>query len=166
MQKTGQPIRVCFVCLGNICRSPTAEGVFQQLIETEGLGEHVEIDSAGTSGWHEGERADPRSRTAAAARGVDLRSRARKFEPTDFDRFDYVLVMDLANRASLIELASDASQAEKVRMFRSFDDQAGHDAEVPDPYHGGEQGFEDVLDMCERASAGFLAYLRRAGSLP
>ncbi|MEM6532778.1 MAG: low molecular weight protein-tyrosine-phosphatase [Myxococcota bacterium] len=160
-----ESIRVCFVCLGNICRSPTAEGVFQRFVASEGLGKTIEIDSAGTGGWHSGELADPRARRAAAARDIRLESRARKFERADFDRFDYIIAMDRSNRKNLERLASDAAQSRKIHLFRSFDETAPPDAEVPDPYYGGDQGFEEVLDMCERASAGLLKHLRASGEV-
>lgn len=158
-------VRICFVCLGNICRSPTAEGVFREIVEREGLDHGVEIDSAGTGGWHVGEPADPRAQRAAAARDIELSSRARKFERTDFDRFDYIVAMDRSNRATLEKMARGPDERGKIHLFRSFDAESPADAEVPDPYYGGEHGFEEVLDMCERASRGLIAHLREMGAL-
>ncbi|MEO1483686.1 MAG: low molecular weight protein-tyrosine-phosphatase [Myxococcota bacterium] len=165
MQQSNEPVRVCFVCLGNICRSPTAEGVFHRAVDNEGLSAAIRIDSAGTGGWHSGELADPRARRAAAARDITLESRARKFERADFDRFDYVIAMDRSNRKNLERLANGAADMRKIHLFRSFDESAPPDAEVPDPYYGGDQGFEDVLDMCERASAGLLAHIKESGEV-
>jgi protein-tyrosine phosphatase len=151
--------RICFVCLGNICRSPTAEGVFLRKVSDAGLAERVHIDSAGTASWHTGKEADARSRAVASARGYTLPSRARQFERADFARFDLILAMDRNNRDDLLELAPDPAARAKVRLLRSFDRESVVDAEVPDPYYGGDDGFEDVLDICERASAGLLAHV-------
>ena len=158
-------VRVCFVCLGNICRSPTAEGVFRSLVARAGLDHAFEIDSAGTGSWHAGDRADARSRAAAAERGVALESRARTFHPEDFERFDYVLAMDLENRADLEALATDSAARERIRLLRDFETGAPPDSEVPDPYYGGDAGFEAVLDICEAACGGLLEQLRERHAL-
>jgi protein-tyrosine phosphatase len=158
--------RVCFVCLGNICRSPTAEGVFLHQLAALGVAGLVDVDSAGTAGYHTGERADARSRSHALRRGVELPSRARRFETEDFERFDLVLAMDDDNAAELRRRAPDATARDKVRLFRSYDASAPSGASVPDPYYGGEAGFEEVLDQCERAAAGLIEALRREGRLP
>jgi protein-tyrosine phosphatase len=150
-------VRICFVCLGNICRSPTAEGVMRVLAERAGRTELV-LDSAGTGAWHVGELPDPRTREAARARGIDLVHRARQFVRADLDRFDLVLAMDAANLRTLRALVGPRA-APDLRLFRSFDPTAPADAEVPDPYAGGPAGFEEVLDQCERACAGLLASL-------
>jgi protein-tyrosine phosphatase len=150
---------ILFVCLGNICRSPTAEGVFRHLAARAGL--EVVIDSAGTAAYHAGELPDPRSRRAAEARGIVLDHRARQVVVADFARFDWVLAMDRTNRDDLLARAA-RDQRSKVRLFRSFDPAAGEEAEVPDPYYGGPRGFEEVLDQCERASAGLLRFLEAA----
>ncbi|HEY4240211.1 MAG TPA: low molecular weight protein-tyrosine-phosphatase [Kofleriaceae bacterium] len=147
-------IRVCFVCLGNICRSPTAEGVMQKLVEDAGLAHAIELDSAGTGNWHAGELADARTRAAAARRGYALTHRARQFTASDVARFDLILAMDRSNLESLRRIGADA------KLLRSFDPAAAPNAEVPDPYDGGPQGFEHVLDLCESACAGLLAHLR------
>lgn len=152
--------RVLFVCLGNICRSPTAEGVFRTLVQRSGLQDHIEIDSAGTGAWHIGEPPDARAREAAARRGYDLsRLRARQVvAPDDFVQFDHVLAMDHNNLLDLHRQCPEHLK-ERVRLFMTH--AAAFDQnEVPDPYFGGESGFEQVLDMIENASEGLLAYLR------
>lgn len=155
-----KPVQLLFVCLGNICRSPTAEAVMSALLEKHGYGDSVAIDSAGTGSWHVGAEADVRSREAASQRGINITSRARKVVVGDFDKFDYVLAMDHSNRDDLLELAPTKEAAERVHLFRSFDPYAPEDAEVPDPYYGGSNGFEDVLDMCQAAAEGLLEHLQ------
>jgi protein-tyrosine phosphatase len=153
-------MRICFVCLGNICRSPTAEGVFRRLVVDARIDAQLTIDSAGTGAWHVGELPDPRSREAATRRGYDLTHRARKFTSDDFDKFDLVLAMDRDNYDSLQRLARGRTHVPMIRLLRSFDDSAPADAEVPDPYSGEVDGFEDVLDICERACRGLLDHVR------
>lgn len=153
-------LRLCFVCLGNICRSPTAEGVMRALVREAGLAGRIAIDSAGTGAWHAGEPADARARAAAGARGIELTSTARMFVRADLERFDYVLAMDRANLRALRELARGPEEHARIHLFRSFDPTASADAEVPDPYYGGPQGFDEVLDICERGCQGLLAHLR------
>jgi protein-tyrosine phosphatase len=152
-------VRVCFVCLGNICRSPTAEGIMLHLVEQAGLHKGFTIESAGTGGYHVGEEPDPRSMRTARARGVHLPSRARKFEVSDFARFDYVLAMDGDNLSFLQALAPDVSARAKVRLLRGFDAESPTDAGVPDPYYGAGDGFERVFDICMAACRGFLTQL-------
>lgn len=155
-----RPVRVLFVCLGNICRSPLAEGLFRHLVEAEGLAEHFEIDSAGTGAWHVGERPDARMCRTASRRGLDITGqRARRIRPEDLHRFDHVLVMDRHNRADVLALASDPSLAARVRLFREFDPEPG-DLQVPDPYTGGREGFEHVYEIAERTSRALLEHLR------
>lgn len=151
-------IRICFVCLGNICRSPTAEAVFLDLIEREGVAARFEVDSAGTGSWHVGERAHPDTRAAAAARGIEIRSIARQFVAGDFDRFDHVVVMDTSNRDNVLRLARDDADRAKVSLFRDFDPAGATGESVPDPYYEG--GFDRVYDICEAAAAGLLAHFR------
>ncbi len=153
-------MRICFVCLGNICRSPTAEGVFRKLALEADIANKLTIDSAGTGAWHVGELPDPRSRTAASRRGYDLEHRARRFVAEDFERFDLVIAMDRDNYSNLVTLARDRTQVPMIRMLRSFDGTAGIDAEVPDPWFGDGDGFEEVLDICERACRGLLEHVR------
>ena len=157
------PIRICFVCLGNICRSPTAEAVFTRLVSDAGLEDRFVIDSAGTGGSHVGERAHRDTRAAARERGVEVTSIARQFERADFERFDYVIAMDQSNRRNLERLAPSDEASAKIHLFRDYDPASPVGSEVPDPYYDG--GFEGVLDICEAASAGLLAQLRRAHGL-
>jgi len=154
--------RVCFVCLGNICRSPTAEGVMRHLVAQAGRAEAFEIDSAGTAAYHEGERPDRRSLATARARGVELPGRARQFRREDFARFDHVLAMDRENLRELLRLAPDEAARAKVALLRSFDPDAPPGAEVPDPYYGGADGFEQVFEICMAACRGLLAHVDEA----
>jgi protein-tyrosine phosphatase len=155
-------MRIVFVCLGNICRSPTAEGVMRHAIERAGLAGQVTLDSAGTGGWHVGEPPDPRTCRAAAKRGYDLDGlRARQFTRQDFASFDLVVAMDRQNLAAIERLATTCSgPMPQIRLMRSFDPTAERGAEVPDPYSGGARGFEEVLDICERACAGLVEHVR------
>lgn len=148
------------MCLGNICRSPTAEGVFRKLAADASIANRLVIDSAGTGAWHIGESPDPRSCAAAAKRGYDLTHRARKFTRDDFDRFDLVLAMDRDNFDNLQRLARGRTHVPTIRMLRSFERDAPEEAEVPDPWSGEADGFEDVLDICERACRGLLEHVR------
>lgn len=158
-------IRVCFVCLGNICRSPTAEGVMAHLLEKAGLEDAVEIDSAGTSAYHVGESPDRRSTAAARKRGIRLFGASRQFVKGDFKRFDYVVAMDTSNRSRLMALAHDEHARAKISLLRDFDPDSPADAEVPDPYYGGERGFDEVLDICLAGCRGLLDHLRAKHSL-
>ncbi len=152
-------VRVCFVCLGNICRSPTAEGIMRSLVHGAQLHDQIEVDSAGLGAYHVGEMADRRAREASRARGVTLNSRSRQFTVDDFERFDYIVAMDVENHGDLLDLAPDAAKAE-VRLLRSFDPAAPAGAEVPDPYYGGPRGFDHVFNMCEAACQGLLDTIR------
>ena len=156
-------VSVCFVCLGNICRSPTAEGIMLKLVQDAGLAEHIEIDSAGTGAYHEGELADSRSRATARARGVELTSVARRFLPQDFDRFDYVVAMDRGNLASLLRTAKSDAHREKIQLLRFFDPASEDDASVPDPYY--DDGFDRVFDMCMAGCTGLLEHIVREHKL-
>lgn len=152
------PVKVLFVCLGNICRSPTAEGVFRHLVEAEGLDDVIGTDSAGTSDWHIGAPPDRRAQAAAKRRGIDLSDlQGRQVTAGDFDEFDYVLAMDQRNHAALSSLAPNG-RADRLHMFLSFAPGIA-DMEVPDPYYGGDTGFDDVLDMIEAASRGLLDHI-------
>lgn len=152
-------IRVLFVCLGNICRSPTAQGVFEALLEREGLSGQISVDSAGTGGWHRGAAPDKRATEAAALRGIDLsRQRARKVTRDDFMNFDYILAMDSDNFDALQKLAPQDHKA-KLCLFLDYAPNTST-REVPDPYYGGTQGFEHVLDLVEAAAEGLLADIR------
>ena len=158
-------IRVCFVCLGNICRSPTAEGVMAHLLETEGLDDAIVIDSAGTSAYHVGESPDRRSTAAAKKRGIRLVGASRKFTAADFGRFEYVVAMDTSNRRNLRSLAPDDAARAKISLLRDFDPDSPSDSEVPDPYYGGPDGFDVVLDICLAGCRGLLDHLRREHGL-
>ncbi len=152
-------IKVLFVCTGNICRSPTAEGVFRQVVEAEGWGHEIEADSAGTHGYHVGEPPDPRTVETAAARGFDLSAlRARRVQPDDFQRFDLILAMDQGHYTHLAAMRPTNARAE-VRLFLDYHP-ASKAKDVPDPYYGGRTGFENVLDMVEEASRGLRDALR------
>jgi len=146
---------VIFVCTGNICRSPTAEGVFAKKVADAGLSDRILVDSAGTHGYHVGEPPDPRSQRAARARGYDLSAlRARRFERADFDRFDLVLAMDSDNRAFLAQLCPP-SHSHKLKLMMEYAHRYT-EREVPDPYGGGPDSFKVVLEMLEDATAGLL----------
>ena len=153
-------VKVLFVCLGNICRSPTAEGVFTALIHREGLSDVVSIDSAGTGAWHVGDQPDRRAQAAAKTRGYDLSTqRARQIKETDFWDFDYVIAMDSQNHSDLSMMAPTNAQ-NRIRMFLSFAPEKGI-RDVPDPYYGGADGFDHVLDLVEAASLGLLQDIRK-----
>ena len=163
-QKNLKEVNVLFVCMGNICRSPMAHGVFQKLVLEQSLQQVIGVDSAGTYAYHQGEQPDSRARAAAARRGYDLgHLRARKVNASDFSKFDYVLAMDNENRQDLLALCAE-NQKSKVRLFLNFARDA-ETREVPDPYYGGLNGFETVLDLAEDASRGLLEYIRRYHSL-
>lgn len=155
------PFRLLFVCLGNICRSPAAEGVMRALVETKGFADRVLIRSAGTQGWHAGKLPDQRMRTAAQNRGYDLSSRARQVTEADLREYDLVLVMDRQNLRDVRAYDRDSQFDSKIRLFCEFctDHQ---ESEVPDPYYGGEQGFELVLDLLEDGCRGVLEHIRSA----
>jgi protein-tyrosine phosphatase len=161
------PVRLLFVCLGNICRSPTAEGVMRWLVAEEGLEDEIEMDSAGTGSWHVGSGPDTRATAAAGGRGVVLEGRARQVRREDFEEFDLILAMDTANLRDLLALAPAAEGRAKVRLLREFDPAAAAAGEldVPDPYYGAEDGFGEVFELVEAACRGLLEEVR-AGSLP
>ena len=155
--KIEDKISILFVCMGNICRSPTAEGVFRHVVNEAGLEERITADSAGTHAYHVGEPPDRRAMAAAERRGVSLSDiRARRVSDSDFEDFDYVIAMDEENRLRLLEQAPEEHQG-KVQLFLSFVE--GVETEVPDPYYGGAAGFERVLDLVEEASRGLLKTL-------
>ena len=153
-------IRICFVCLGNICRSPIAEGVFRHLVAEAELESAFEIDSAGTAGYHSGEAPDSRARAAGKRAGIAVGGRARQFLARDFSRFDYVIAMDATNLADLTHLARCPEIAHKVRLLRSFDRAAPAQAPIPDPYYGGDTDFDHVLELCLQACRPLLEEIR------
>jgi len=151
---------VLFVCMGNICRSPTAEGVFRKLVREQGVEDWFEIDSAGTHAYHVGNPPDERAQKTALARGIDLSDlRARQVSHADLESFDHILVMDRQNLDTLL-FVCPKPHAHKLKLFLEYAP-ALKIAEVPDPYYGGDKGFEKVLDMVERAALGFLESVRR-----
>jgi protein-tyrosine phosphatase len=154
--------RILFVCMGNICRSPTAEGVMRRLVREEGLEHAFEIDSAGTGSWHAGDSPDRRATAAAATRGITLEGAARQVRPRDFEYYDLLLAMDRENLRELRTFSPDGDLAGKARLLREFDPASvtAHDLDVPDPYYGGPDGFENVLDQVEAACKGLLDALR------
>ncbi|MGW3007231.1 low molecular weight protein-tyrosine-phosphatase [Streptomyces sp. NPDC001219] len=182
------PFRICFVCTGNICRSPMAESVFRARLAEDGLDGLVEVDSAGTGGWHEGEGADPRTVAVLRAGGYEHAHTARQFQTSWFDHLDLVIALDSGHLRELRRLAPTAQDAAKVRLLRAYGtgtvtesgsgpvatpasgpvpvpDAAG-DLDVPDPYYGGFEGFEECLEMVETASDGLLAAVRTALPAP
>lgn len=153
-------VALSFVCLGNICRSPTAEAIMRHLVREAGLEQAIAIDSAGTGSWHIGEERDRRSRAVAKRRGMPIEGRARQFQPEDFARFDLVLALDEENAHELRDLAPNDEARKKIHLLRDFDPSAEKGASVPDPYYGGPDGFDDVFDICLAACRGLLDYLR------
>jgi protein-tyrosine phosphatase len=158
-------VRLLFVCMGNICRSPTAEAVMRTLVAREGLDGEVEIDSAGLGSWHVGDPPDRRSTAAAKARGIVMEGAARQVTQADFEAYDLLLAADEQNVAGLRALAPDDAALEKIVLLREFDPAsvADGDLEVPDPYYGGVDGFDHVLDLVEAACDGLLVRLREEG---
>lgn len=153
------PTRVLFVCLGNICRSPLAEGVFAQLVEEAGLSPRFDVDSAGTGSWHVGERPDARAAMVAREHGIELDSRARQVTDQDLEEFDYVIAMDRDNLRSLERMASASGAEADISLLRTYDPDPDGE-EVPDPYYGGVSGFENVYDIISRSCEGLLNRLR------
>lgn len=153
------PFKICFVCLGNICRSPTAEGIFQRIVNEAGLGDYFEIDSAGTSAWHLGEPANSKSRLIAEKYGTKLLSRARRFEAADLNYFDLVIAMDYENRDELKALDEAGDRHTRITTLRKFDPEP-EDGEVPDPYFGGINGFENVYEIIKRSCESLLEQLK------
>ncbi|MEU6928004.1 low molecular weight protein-tyrosine-phosphatase [Streptomyces sp. NPDC046385] len=152
--------RVCFVCTGNICRSPMAEHVFRARVAEAGLADAVVVDSAGTGGWHEGDGADPRTVAVLEEHGYGSAHAARRFRASWFPALDLVIALDEGHLRELRRLAPTPEDAAKIRLLRSYDPGAGTELDVPDPYYGGRDGFEECLDMVEAASEGLLAAVR------
>jgi protein-tyrosine phosphatase len=154
-----QSISVCFVCLGNICRSPMAEGIMKALVAEAGLDHRIHVESAGTGAWHLREPADRRARAAARARGVTLKGTAKQFRSEDFRRFDYIIAMD-DTILSTLKWMAHGSEAAKLHAFRAFDPTSPAGATVPDPYYGAAEEFNEVFDICEAGCRGLLARMR------
>ncbi|MBL95359.1 MAG: phosphotyrosine protein phosphatase [Magnetovibrio sp.] len=150
---------VLFVCLGNICRSPLAEGVFTKLVSDNRLAKQVSVDSAGTGSWHTGNPPDKRAQTTALVHGIDISGfRARQVSLRDFDRFEYIIAMDNSNKSDLLNL-SPKSAVHRVQLFMDFSSEF-FSKEVPDPYYGGDEGFEQVFSMIETGSSGLLTEIK------
>jgi len=159
MREEGGMVKVLFVCLGNICRSPTADGVFSKLLADQGLAEHIAVDSCGTSDWHIGKAPDQRTQATARKRGYDLSVlRARTVHMTDFEQFDHILAMDENNLRDLLDMAP-LHQHGKIRLFLGYAPASGITA-VPDPFYDGDDGFEHVLDLVEEACDGLLEVIK------
>lgn len=155
------PTRILFVCLGNIVRSPLAEGLFRQRAAERGLAEQFQVDSAGTSGYHVGERPDSRMRRTAAERGLEYDGRSRQVRQSDLEEFDLIIAMDRQNLRNLRELARGSEWTDRIRLMREFDPQADGDHDVPDPYYGGQTGFETTYDIIDRSVTSLLDSLSR-----
>jgi protein-tyrosine phosphatase len=153
-------VKVCFVCLGNICRSPLAQGVFEALVKEEGLQDRIIISSAGVSGWHVGNPPDARMQQTALDHGIHLNSRARQFKSSDFEQMDLVLAMDHSNLSALKQMGAEPELQYKLFLFRSFDPEHNNDLEVPDPYYGGGKGFESVYQIVYRTCPKVLDHLK------
>ncbi|MDH5230714.1 MAG: low molecular weight phosphotyrosine protein phosphatase [Gammaproteobacteria bacterium] len=152
-------VKVLFVCMGNICRSPTAHGVFEKMVEQAGLSHTIKVDSAGTHAYHVGEQPDRRAQATALTRGFDLSyQQARRVTRADFSEFDYVLAMDADNLSNLLNMA-DEQLHDKIQLFLDYAPHLNF-SEVPDPYYGGQNGFEQVFDMVEAAAEGLLEHIR------
>ena len=160
-QHDHKKIRVLFVCLGNICRSPAAEGIMAGKIENHDLQDVIEVDSAGTSGWHEGELPDNRMRAHGEKRGYDFCSRSRKLKQSDLKEFDYIIVMDNSNYSNVKLLAQTPEELNKIHLMTDFSIQYAHHDHIPDPYYGGASGFELVLDLLEDACEGLLQAIKK-----
>tara|TARA_B100000959_G_scaffold39947_2_gene39135 strand:+ start:4572 stop:5066 length:495 start_codon:yes stop_codon:yes gene_type:complete len=153
-------VKVLFICLGNICRSPTAEGVFRSIVKDAGLSDEIKIDSVGTGSWHVGDPPDRRSQEAAARRGIDIsHQRSRQISQDDIAEFDYLVVMDRSNIDNLDHLVP-TNMMQKIYLFLEFAPRLNH-SDVPDPYYGGPTGFDVVLDLIEEASKELLAHIRK-----
>jgi len=153
------PFKICFVCLGNICRSPTAEGAMQHLVNEAGLEDYFYIDSAGTAAYHIGEPANSKSQRVANEHGIQLHSRGRKFERADLEEFDLILAMDEENYQNVKRLDQAGAYTDKIKKMREYDPEPG-DGNVPDPYYGGMDGFELVFNVVKRSCAHLLDELK------
>lgn len=160
MSVSTKKLSICFVCLGNICRSPMAEGVLNKLLAEAGLRGRIRVDSCGTGGWHKGERADKRARGLAASRGYELNSVARQITEADFSNFDLLIGMDQNNLRDISAIAPDAKAKTKIKLLRNFDPLSPKGAEIPDPYYGSSEDFTRAFEVIEVACKGLLNHLR------
>lgn len=159
-------VRVLFVCLGNICRSPLAEGLFRSAVAVHGLSEYFEIDSAGTAAWHIGKGPDHRMRELASSKGILIDSiKARQFQALDLERFDHIFAMDKDNQSDMLSMDPADNYGHRVRLYREFDSEPGN-YQVPDPYYGGSDGFKEVFVILERTAHILLHHLAREHDLP
>ncbi len=158
--KEGNPIRIMFVCLGNICRSPAAEGIMKSLVEKEGLDGKIVLDSAGTGSWHVGDLPDKRMRMHGAKRNYNFCTRAQQFITEDFDKYDLIVVMDDSNYTNVKSLAVTQEHVNKIHRMREFLKKYPYD-HIPDPYYTGDSGFELVLDLLEDGCQGLLEYIKK-----
>jgi protein-tyrosine phosphatase len=152
-------VKILFVCLGNICRSPMAEGMMKHLVKEQKLENEFFIDSAGTAAYHIGNLPDSRMRATAARHGINLDSKARQFKTHDFDDFDLIVAMDSSNKSNILKLARNKQDEEKVKMMRAFDEASFRFDDVPDPYYGGDAGFENVYQILKRSCGNLLKEL-------
>jgi len=157
---TGKKYKILFVCLGNICRSPAAEGIMNEFVKNSGMEDRIEVDSAGTSGYHIGELPDSRMRRHGEKRGYKFDSRSRKFMVADFDNFDLILAMDDSNYSHIMNLSPDIESQNKVHRMVEYSRKYKHD-HIPDPYYSGSDGFELVLDLLEDACQGLLTEVEK-----
>ena len=153
-------VAICFVCLGNICRSPLAQGVFEKLIADGGQQDQIQVSSAGTGSWHIGSPPDARMQKTANKHGVQLNSRGQQFQQKDFFNFDLILAMDSSNLNILEQMYPDPQKAENLKLFRSFDPENNGDLDVPDPYYGGGKGFEFVYEIVHRTCPNILKFVK------
>lgn len=153
--------RICFICHGNIVRSPLAQNMFTHLAKKAGVEHKYLVESGGTGGWHVGESPDPRMRRVAARYGLVYEGRARQFLRADFDRYDLIIAMDTENRDHLRSMARTPEEKAKIKLLREFDPDGGPNASVPDPYYGGMDGFEEVFHMVDRSTRGLLKALEK-----